>query len=176
MGCGLDVVLRAASRLRELGRDDIVFLLVGDGAVRAELERRAGAERLSNVIFTGRQPKRRMPEFIAAADVCLVHLIRKALFETVLPSKIFEASATARPIVLGVGGAAAELVNSAEAGLCIEPENEGELVEALTKLAGDRSLAQVLGANGLSRLAVDYDVESLAGVYLELLGRAGVAP
>ena len=176
MGCGLDVVLRAARRLRELGRDDLVFLLVGDGAVRGDLERRARAERLSNVVFTGRQPRQRMPEFLAASDACLVHLVRKELFKTVLPSKIFEASATGRPIVLGVEGVAAELVSAAEAGLCIEPENEGELLEALTKLAGDRSMAHRLGANGLSRLAKRYDVERLAEAYLELLGRVGAAP
>ncbi len=176
MGCGLDVVLRAARRLRELGRDDLVFLLVGDGAVRGELERQARAERLSSVVFTGRQPKQRMPEFLAATDVCLVHLIRKALFETVLPSKIFEASAAGRPIVLGVEGDAAQLVSAAGAGLCIEPENEGELVEALTQLAGDRSLAHRLGANGLSRLAARYDVDRLAESYLELLERVGSPP
>lgn len=173
MGCGLDVVLRAAQRLRELGREDIAFLLVGDGAVREDLERRAKEAQLHNVIFTGRQPKARMPEFLAASDVCLVHLIREALFETVLPSKIFEAAATGRPIVLGVAGDAADLVRSSEAGLCIEPENEGEFVEALTKLAGDRSLARDLGANGLTRLASQYDVEQLARHYEEMLARVG---
>lgn len=175
MGCGLDVVLRAARRFREMGRDDLVFLLVGDGAVRGELERRARAEQLSNVVFTGRQPKQRIPEFLAATDACLVHLVRRELFQTVMPSKIFEASATGRPIVLGVEGVAAELVRGAEAGLCIEPENEGELVEALTQLAGDRALAHRLGANGLARLAERFDVERQAEAYLELLGRVGAA-
>ena len=51
MGCGLEVVLRAARRLREAGRDDVRFLLVGDGAVREELEAQArarGARRRSS--------------------------------------------------------------------------------------------------------------------------------
>src|SRR5262249_55185964 len=101
MGCGLDVVVRAAQLLRERGRDDVRFLLVGDGAVRAELEARARAERLASVIFTGRQPKSEMPAFLAATDACLVHLTRTELFKTVLPSKIFEAAAMRKPIVLG---------------------------------------------------------------------------
>jgi len=173
MGCGLDVVLRAAKRLRELGREDIAFLLVGDGAIREDLERRAAEAGLPGVIFTGRQPKQRMPEFLAASDACLVHLIREALFETVLPSKIFEAAATARPIVLGVAGEAAALVRGSEAGLCIEPENEEELLEAVTRLVGDRALARELGTNGLRRLASQYDVEQLARQYAELLARVG---
>lgn len=101
--------------------------------------------------------------------------MRKVLFETVLPSKMFEALATTGPMVLGMEGAAAKLVNRAEAGLCIEPENEGNLVEALTKLAGDCSLAHVLCANEQPRLGLRYDLESLAGAYLELPGRVGAA-
>jgi glycosyltransferase involved in cell wall biosynthesis len=169
LGCGLEVALRAARRLRAAGRDDVRLLLVGDGAVRAELERRARDEGLDQVVFTGRQPKARMPEFLAAADACLVHLTRTELFKTVLPSKIFEASATGKPIILGVEGFAAELVEAAEAGLCIEPENDGELVEALSKLASDRVLASTLGRNGFERIAERFDIERLAGEYLELL-------
>jgi glycosyltransferase involved in cell wall biosynthesis len=169
MGCGLSVVLRAARRLRGLGRDDVRFLLVGDGAVRDELEADARNQGLREVVFTGRQDKQRMPEYLAAADACLVHLTRTELFETVLPSKLFEAAAMAKPIVLGVRGSAAELVADAEAGLCIEPENEVELVEAVVRLADDPALCQRLGAAGRARLAARFDVERLAGEYLEFL-------
>src|SRR6185436_461198 len=86
MGCGLDVVLRTAHLLRARGRDDVRFLLVGDGAVREELEARARAEGLLPLVqFTGRQPKGDMPAFLAATDACLVHLTRTELFKTVLP-------------------------------------------------------------------------------------------
>jgi glycosyltransferase involved in cell wall biosynthesis len=169
MGCGLEVVLRAARRLRAEGRDDIRFLLVGDGAVREELEARARAEGLDGVVFTGRLPKARMPEVLAAADACLVHLTRTPLFQTVLPSKIFEAAAMAKPIVLGVEGFAAELVGRAGAGICIEPENEGQLLEAVARLAGDPSLARKLGEAGLEHLGRPYDWSGLAKVYLTTL-------
>jgi glycosyltransferase involved in cell wall biosynthesis len=169
MGSGLDVTLRAARRLRDAGRDDVRFLLVGDGAVREELEARARAEGLRAVVFTGRLPKARMPEVLAAADACLVHLTRTELFTTVLPSKIFEAAAMAKPIVLGVAGFAAELVGAAGAGLCVEPENEGELVGAVTKLADDPSLARQLGRAGLANIARRYDYDRLAADYLTWL-------
>src|SRR4030095_11121738 len=55
MGCGLEVVLRAARRLCDQGRDDVRFLLVGDGAVREELEANARAEGLDSVLFTRRE-------------------------------------------------------------------------------------------------------------------------
>jgi glycosyltransferase involved in cell wall biosynthesis len=169
MGCGLEVVLRAARKLREAGRDDLRFLLVGDGAVREELEARAKQEGLSAVIFTGRQPKASMPAFLAATDVCLVHLTRTELFKTVLPSKIFEAGAMRKPIVLGVEGFAAELVNEAGAGLCMEPENEGELLAALERLAADPALARRLGEAGHERIAKRHSYDRLAADYAERL-------
>jgi len=167
LGCGLDVVLRAARLLRERGRRDVRFLVVGDGAVRAELEARARAEGLAEVVFTGRVDKARIPELLAASDACLVHLTRTPLFRSVLPSKIFEAGAMAKPIVLGVEGHAAELVAGAHAGLCIEPENEHELVEAVLRLAGDAALAKELGESAYARLAVPYDSDALAQRYLD---------
>jgi len=169
MGCGLEIVLRAARRLRAEGRDDVRFLLVGDGAVREELEAQARAEGLDAVVFTGRLPKARMPEVLAAADACLVHLTRTPLFRTVLPSKIFEAAAMAKPIVLGVEGFAADLVGRAGAGICIEPENEAQLLEAVSRLAADPSLGRKLGEAGLEQLGRPYDWNGLAKTYLATL-------
>ncbi len=171
MGSGLDVALRAAEALRARGRDDIQLMAVGDGAVRGELAERARAAGLTNLRFTGRQPKARMPEFLAATDACLVHLIRTDLFRTVLPSKIFEAAATARPILLGVEGFAADLVREADAGICFEPENEEELVSALIELADDPARRARLGANALATIAERYDIDRLAAEYLEILAR-----
>jgi glycosyltransferase involved in cell wall biosynthesis len=169
MGSGLAVVLRAAERLREQGRRDVVFLLVGDGAVREDLEREARERGLAQVVFTGRLPKSEMPGVLAASDACLVHLARQPLFRTVMPSKIFEAAAMARPIVLGVEGFAAEVVEGAGAGICIEPENAEQLVAAVLRLAADRELGRRLGRAGQERIAAAYDYSELARAYAGLL-------
>jgi len=171
MGSGLEVVLRAARRLRDEGRDDIAFVLVGDGAVREALERKARADGLERVVFTGRQAKSTMPDFLSMTDVCLVHLLRRDLFRTVLPSKIFEAAAMQKPIILGVEGKAADLVREAGAGICIEPENEGELVEAMKRLAGDRALAARMGRAGFDSIAAFHDYDRLAEKYVEIVAQ-----
>jgi glycosyltransferase involved in cell wall biosynthesis len=175
LASGLDVVLRAARLLQEQGRDDVRFALVGDGAIREELEETARREGLRQVVFTGRQDKRSMPDHLAMSDACLVHLARKDLFRTVLPSKIFEAAAMEKPIVLGVEGRAAELVEGAGAGICIEPENERQLVEAVTRLAADPALAARLGRAGRERIAARYDWDELAGRYAQLLEKVAEA-
>ncbi|NCC05538.1 MAG: glycosyltransferase, partial [Proteobacteria bacterium] len=124
---------------------------------------------LTNVIMLGQQPKERMPDFLAATDACLVLLIRSELFKTVLPSKIFEAMATGRPIVLGVEGESREMVEEGGCGLCIEPENDAELAEAVLKLARDSGLRRELGERGQDYVARNFDRETLAVRYLGIL-------
>ena len=169
MASGLEVVLRAARALNERGRDDIHFLIVGDGAVRAELADEAERLGLRNVTFTGRLDKARIPAVLASIDACLVHLKRRELFSTVMPSKIFEAAAMAKPIVLGVEGNAAELVRRAGCGVCIEPENEDHLVTAVQTLADDPDLVERLGRAGHDYLVPRFDRVALASDYLRLI-------
>lgn len=169
MASGLDVVLRAARILRDAGRHDIAFLLVGDGAVREDLDRQAKADGLDNVIFTGRQPKADMPRYLAAVDACLVHLRRQDLFKYVLPSKIFEAAGMAKPIILGVEGHAAKLVRDAGAGVTIEPENEHELIAAVEQLAKDRNAAAAIGAAGQHYVLQHFNRDRLSRDYLDVL-------
>lgn len=169
MASGLDVVIRAARRLKEAGQTDICFALVGDGANRRELEAAVSAEGLDNVVLTGRIPKARMPEVLRGVNACLVHLIRTDLFRSVLPSKIFEAAAMERPIILGVEGYSAELIEEAGAGICITPENDGELVAAVKRLAGHPEEAAAMGSAGRALVGRRFNYDILADEYLEVL-------
>jgi glycosyltransferase involved in cell wall biosynthesis len=155
--------------LKVKGRDDIRFLLVGDGASREQLAQQVRREGLDNVLLVGRQPKEKVPAFLSIANVCLVHLKKRDLFATVLPSKIFEAAAMGKPIVLGVAGHAAEVVRRADAGICIEPENETELVAAVERLADDQALGQSLGDAGRQHVLQYYNRDTLAQDYLEVI-------
>ncbi|MFT5123566.1 MAG: glycosyltransferase involved in cell wall biosynthesis [Kiritimatiellia bacterium] len=169
MACGLEVVLRAARRLKAEGRPDIVFLLVGDGAQKAQLQAEAEAEHLDNIVFTGRQDKAMMPGFLAASDACLVHLKKTELFESVMPSKIFEAAGMARPIIIGVKGQATELVLEANAGLAIEPEDDKGLLLALETLMDKPEKARAMGRAGHDFIRAHFDRNPLADRYLALL-------
>ncbi|HVO27012.1 MAG TPA: glycosyltransferase [Candidatus Margulisiibacteriota bacterium] len=171
MACGLDVLLRAGRLLRARDRMDIKFLVVGDGAAQAELAHQAAESGLGNVIFTGRQSKAAIPAILATVDASLVHLKKRPLFATVMPSKIFEAAAMAKPIILGVQGHAAALVERAGCGICIEPENETALVDAVVRLADERQLAAELGRRGHDYFVEHFDRSMLAGKYLDLIHR-----
>ena len=169
MASGLGVVLRAARLLKDKGRADIAFVLVGDGAVREELEAEARVQGLDNVVFTGLQPRGRLPGLLAAADACLVHFRKAELFTSILPSKFFEDAAMAKPVVLGFRGDAEQMVREADCGLVFEPDDEAGLVDALERLADDPELARRLGANGRDYVLPRFERRRLAADYLRLL-------
>lgn len=170
MAHGLDVVLDAAERLKTAGRRDVGFLLVGDGARRAELEHAAHLRGLSDwVIFTGRQPRDRMPTVLAASDACLVHLRSTELFESVIPSKIFETMAMGRPIIMGVTGESREIVQQAGAGVMMEPESADSLLAAIDELAGDDQRRSAMGDAARRFVLQHFSRDRMAESYLALL-------
>ncbi len=169
---GLEVVIRAAERLRTAQRLDILMLIVGDGAERKNLESATRRHRLEPWIrFTGRLPKHDMPQILALAQCLLVHLRRSELFETVIPSKLFEAMAMERPILLAVPGEAEQIVNQANCGIVIEPENDEQLMQAIIRLKEDSQLRSELSASGRAFVQRHYSRSALADEYLQLLLR-----
>jgi len=168
MAHGLEVVIQAARLLQERGRDDIRFCLVGEGARRAELEALAREQKVP-VVFTGRLSKETMPMVLASSDACLIHLRDCDLFETVIPSKIFETMAMGRPIVMGVRGESREIVRQAGAAVEMVPDSAESLLECVTALRDDLSFAHQLGESGRAFVAERYHRDTLAQQMLTIL-------
>lgn len=174
MACGLDCVLDAAEKVKvegEGGQRNVVFVIVGDGAARVQLEEESKRRGLTNVVFTGRQPKLAMPDWVASSDVSLVHLKKTELFTTVMPSKIFESAGCKRPIIMGVDGFAKKLVMDADAGLDMTPESAESLVECVKKLVDNPALCCKLGENAYNNIAKVYNRDQQASDYLSILNR-----
>jgi glycosyltransferase involved in cell wall biosynthesis len=160
-----------AARLLGRERPRLRFVIVGDGAEREALAARARAEGLDNVTFTGLVPRAEIPDYLAASDVSLVTLKPSDLFKTVLPSKMFESMAAARPIVLAVDGEARQVLERAGAGLAVAPGNAAALASALRRLAADPELRQTLGAAGAQFVERDFSRRTWAHRYLHVLDR-----
>jgi glycosyltransferase involved in cell wall biosynthesis len=172
MASDLGVVLDAARRLRAKSRDDIAFLLVGDGAQRAELEERARAEGLTNVVFTGLVPRADLPAYLASSDACLAHFRKQELFQMILPNKFFEDAAMERPILLGFEGEARAMLEEADCGIAFEPSNDQALAAAAEQLAAaSPEERRRLGENGRRYVLEHFDRRKLAHEYLEVLER-----
>lgn len=170
MAHGLSVVIRAAKRLRKQNRNDIAFLLVGDGAQRDDLAQQVADEGLEEMVkFTGRMDKSQMPVVLASSDCLLVHLKKCDLFSTVIPSKIFEAMAMQRSLIMGVEGESAEIVRQSGAGLFMEPDNDEQLTYNVVRLAEDTELRQSLQTTGRQFVMENYSRDHLADKMLQTL-------
>ena len=151
----LETVFHAARRLGS--SKNIVFLMVGDGAERQALVQMRDKMALDNVLMLDQQPKSRMREFWALSNISLVLLKKSDLFKTVIPSKIFESLAMAKPIILGVEGESAELLEAAKAGICIEPEQADDLAARVLELSQNPERCRQLGRNGRQYVMEHFD-------------------
>lgn len=145
------------------------FLFVGDGAVRDDLIEQAKQMDLGNVTFAPSQTKERMPEVYAAADICLVPLRDVPLFETFIPSKMFEIMACGRPIVASVAGEAAGILQASGAAVVVPPEDAPAIAQAIRALQSDHERRSSLAAAGRSFAVANYDRRQLARRYLAIL-------
>jgi glycosyltransferase involved in cell wall biosynthesis len=173
MAHGLEVILEAAQILRD--RRDIGFLLVGDGADRRRLLAKRDAMGLKNVVMLDLQSRDRMPAIWSATDASLIVLRDKPVFRTVIPSKMFESMAMKKPIILGVAGESRQMVESADAGLCISPEDCRALADAVRALADNAALVTRLGDNGYRYVTQNYDRILLARSFNILLRTIAMA-
>lgn len=137
MAHALEKVLDAAERVQRF--PDVRFLFVGGGAGKAKLVEEAKRKGLTNVLFVPPQPKEHMPAYWSLCNVALVHLKNTPVFETVIPSKIFEAMGMGLPVLLASPeGEASRIVESEEAGLRVPAEDPEALVEAILRFRNDR--------------------------------------
>lgn len=168
----LDTVLHAADRLRDESATH--FLLVGDGKERPRLEAQARALRLTNVTFTGAQPKARMPAFLAASDACVATLKNIPMFRTTYPNKVFDYMAAGRPTVLAIDGVIRQVVEAAGGGVFVPPGDDAALAEAVRTLSRDPQGAKAMGAAARAYVAKHFhrqhQAEQLAALITELAG------
>ena len=165
---GLNTLLAAAERFQK-AEPDVLFMLVGEGADRQRITAIAQAKRLSNIRFVPQQLREKVPDYIAASDVCLVLLKKSEVFETVIPTKMLEFMSCAKPVILGVGGQAREIIERGRAGICIEPENADQLCDAILKLRKQDWLRESLGRNGREYIIRNLSRERTADEYLQVL-------
>jgi colanic acid biosynthesis glycosyl transferase WcaI len=141
----LDLVIDAAVDLAV--EPDVVFVVNGGGVARPELERRARG--LRNVRFVDMQPKVRLPEVLAAADLHVVPL-RRGLARSSVPSKLYSILAAGRPIVASIdpGTEVARTVEHAGAGLAVPPEDAEAFTKAVRRMLDDEAELTRMGASG----------------------------
>jgi glycosyltransferase involved in cell wall biosynthesis len=93
------------------------------------------------------------------------------VFKTVIPTKMLEFMACARPVILGVDGQARKIVEEAGAGIVIEPENAHQLEQAIIHLADNPELGSALGQKGRQHILLQFSRDRTAEKYIHVLNQ-----
>lgn len=144
---GLETIIETARLLQSNSK--IHFLLIGDGPKKAELVTLANSYNLPNLTILPEKPREQIPDYLSAADVALIPLKKAEIFKGALPSKIFDAWACERPVLLSIDGEARVVVESVSGGIFVPPEDPERMAEALVYLMNSPPKRQSMGENGL---------------------------
>jgi len=144
---GLESLLEAAALLGD--RPEIRIVIAGNGVEQAELIKKARAAGLVNVTFRPLQPMERLSELLATADVSVIPQ-KRAVTDIVLPSKLCNILASARPVVAAAPPTSdlAMVIEHSRCGILVEPENGPQMAAAIRELADSPSRQREAGANG----------------------------
>jgi len=165
---GLPELLQACERLAARGIE-FRLILVGDGRLRARLERRARRTLPGRVVFEGQVPHERLPQYYATADVFCSPARGSESFGLVL----LEAMAMEVPVVASDIPGYRSVVAHGSEGLLVPPRDPGALAEALAALLGDPARRARMGASGVAtaaRFGWDRVARDLEQIYVSVLG------
>jgi len=151
----LDFILDCAKEI-ELIEPNIIFLFIGSGAMEGYMNNYIRRNNSSNVLMLPPVNKIDMPKYISVFDVGLVPLKKNDAYLKVIPSKIFELAAMAKPILLGVEGETKKILKNFEAGITYKPEDKNSFIESVMYLFQNR-LEMKEYSEGLKNLSHDFD-------------------
>ncbi len=161
---GLETVIEAATRLRHI--PEIVFVIVGEEKALQALADYCKTVNADNVRLRPFQPREKLPEMLAAADVGLI-VQKKNVIGFNMPSKTQVLLASGRPIVASVplGGTAARAVQNSHGGVVVEPENPDTLADAVLELYQHPDRAELMGRQGRQHAIDQYSFEQALNRY-----------
>jgi colanic acid biosynthesis glycosyl transferase WcaI len=155
---------------------DVQFVFFGGGVEVESLKQKVTSMKLTNVLFHPRKSINEIGPILCCADVLLVHLQDDPVFRITVPSKTQAYMAIGRPVLMGIKGDAARIVEDAEAGLSCEPENPQSIAEAVRKLHEmPQEKRDEIGANGQrfydEQMSFQIALERFERVFVQAAGR-----
>ena len=151
-------------------KDDIVYVINGNGAMSDQLKQQAN--QLKNLLVVDYQPIERLSEVLATADIHLIPL-RAGLGDMSVPSKIYSIFASGRPVIASVdsGTEIDKIVTESKGGIAVPPDDSVSFFLALENLIENSELREEMGKKARVWLENCYSSETIAASYLDLMER-----
>ncbi|WP_138503112.1 glycosyltransferase family 4 protein [Nostoc sp. PA-18-2419] len=164
---GLESVVKAASLLRHI--PNIVFVIVGEAKGLQRLQQECLDCGADNVLLLPFQPRKNLPQMLAAADVGLV-VQKKNVISFNMPSKIQVLLASGRALVASVpdNGTAARAIRQSGGGVIVPPEDPQALAMAILDLYQNPEKVKTLGYKSRQYAVEQYAFEQALNQYESL--------
>ena len=144
---GLETLVESASQIKEQGRLEIKYLLVGDGAEESGLRRKVSQYGLEHQVrFMGRVPYDEVPYYINAFDLC--YLSREHYPGVFSPLKLYEYLACGKPVIASRTDGVTEVIAEGHCGYLFEPANTADLAATISQSFDERASLGKPGRNG----------------------------
>jgi len=160
----LTSILDAAWKLK---KENIIFLFLGSGPEEKKLHEYA--KKMDNVYFVGEIPKEKINKYYSLADCGIIPLRNIKVFESTIPSKLFDYMSASLPILLGVKGESKQILEQSEAGICYEPDDVNDLVEKIRFLKNNKQLMNEMKTKGRIFVENNFNRNTLADKLIEIL-------
>lgn len=159
-------VLETASLVKDT---NVVFLLIGDGMEKQRLKELAKSNEISNVRFIDPVPKADVFKYILASDMGTSVLKNVETFKTVYSNKTFDYMSCKKPILMAIDGISRDLVEQANAGVFVEPENPQDFALKIRSYLLNPKKGIDEGKNGYIYAKENFDRIILANKYVDLI-------
>lgn len=148
---GIEHIIGAAELLKT--NSDISFTLIGKGQIYSAIRNLAYDKHLNNIVFIEWVEYDRLPDYIAAANICLGVFAGSKKTSRVIPNKVFQAMAMAKPTITGRTVASLEILRDGENALLCNVSDPASLAESIIKLKNDKQLQLRLSYNARKTFA-----------------------
>lgn len=152
-------ILKTAQLLKN---ENIRFLIVGIGPERNKIEKYVSDKSIKNVILIGEIPFDKISEYLSIADCGIIPLRNIPVFESTIPSKMFDYMAVNLPIILGVKGESKIILEESGAGISYKPEDHEDLKEKILFLIQNPDKLDIMSTKGRKFVEEKFDREKIA--------------
>ena len=155
-----ELLYRASVKLKELGRTDIVIVLIGDGQQKQGILDKSN--NIETILFLDLMPKVELVNYLRNSFVSLIPLNDTPMLSTSSPNKLFESMAASVPVIQTTTGWIKEMLDLSKSGYTVSPFNEEELVGKLIFLADNPIESNKIGKRGFDYAKLNFDKDLLS--------------
>ncbi|MFO7851430.1 MAG: glycosyltransferase family 4 protein [Bacteroidota bacterium] len=163
---GLHQILDTAELLADT---NVMFWLIGKGMQRNLLISESKRRKIKNIEFIDPVPRSDVFKYILASDIGASVLVKNDTFKTIYSNKTFDYMSCKKPVLLAIDGVSRKMIEEADAGIYVEPENPKDFSNKIRFCMKNQELLKQQGENGYNYVKKHFDREMLAKEYIEKL-------